>query len=407
MVLPMAGASVREDELDERLFDYTILPRSTRDTRLNENIRVSHYEIRPQQIDPVTGLGRFTQEDSSTIFASPKQRMKVIPNGGEYPKVLMTTGAVTHPNYRNNRVGRIARLDHVYGAIVVEVDDKDKFQFRQLTSLKNGKFYDLGTLYDGDTVSEARPEALVLGDWHVGDTSPEVREETFKMFEVYSPKRVLLHDFFNGHSINHHELGKVVSQAKGYAQHGLNLETELKMCYDELHEIASHLPDDTEIVLVRSNHDEFLHRYLQDGRFINEPQNVLIASRLLTSYLEGKDPLEQGLSGFGRLPSGVKFLGRDEDYKVRGWQLGQHGDVGANGARGSIRSTENALGKSISGHRHTPEIQRNTFVVGTSTTLQLDYTRGFSSWMNTHAMVYDNGKAQLVNIIDGKHRVST
>jgi hypothetical protein len=29
-------------------------------------------------------------------------------------------------------------------------------------------------------------------------------------------------------------------------------------------------------------------------------------------------------------------LGRSSSYQVKGWELGQHGDVGANGSRGSL-----------------------------------------------------------------------
>ena len=93
----------------------------------------------------------------------------------------------------------------------------------------------------------------------------------------------------------------------------------------------------------------------------------------------------------------------DDDYKVRGVQLGSHGDKGMSGGRSSIRSREYAHGKSITGHSHTPEILRNTYIVGTSTFLRLPYTKGSaSSWMNTNAILYDNGSVQLLNIIDGR-----
>jgi len=401
LVLPMLGKHRDDNQLHRRFMDY----RTVDELKLNDNIRISGYQLRPQQIDPSTGIARFAQRDTSTIFASPKQRMKYVPNNStNEPKVIMGTGASTHPYYRDNRLGRIASKDHVYGALMVELDGNKRYHFRQLTALKNGKFCDLGVLYDNNRAVVERPEAMVLGDWHVGDTDEQVRLETFDMIRRYKPKRVFIHDFFNGYSINHHNLGQIVTQANQYQEHGLNLGSELALCGDEMFALYDALPSDSELVFVRSNHDEFLSRYLQSGRFINEPQNILIASKLLTAYLEGKDPLRAGIGITHEIPRNVTFLERDERYLVRGWQLGEHGDVGANGARGSIRSTENALGKSISGHKHTPEIQRNTYVVGTSTRLKLDYNRGYSSWFNTHAFLYSNGKSQLINIVDGKHR---
>lgn len=402
LIMTMIGKHRDDCDLHKRLNDYKIVD----NFKLNDNIKISGYQLRPQQIDPATGLARFAQKDISSIFASPKQRLKYVPNGSELnPKVIMGTGAVTKPHYRDNRIGRIATNDHVYGALVVEIDGNKTYHFRQLTSLKNGKFCDLGKMYDNNRVIDVRPEAMVLGDWHVGETCEKVRSETLKMIGMYKPKRVFVHDFFNGYSINHHNIGKVVTLANQYKYHGLNLESELALCGDELFALYSVLPEDSQLIFVRSNHDEFLTRYLESGRFINEPQNLYVASKLLTKYLEGKEPLKEGISLTHKIPKNVKFLTRDESYMVRGWQLGEHGDVGSNGARGSIRSTENALGKSISGHRHTPEIQRNTYVVGTSTKLKLDYNRGYSSWFNTHAFLYPNGKAQLINIVDGKHKL--
>jgi hypothetical protein len=137
---------------------------------------------------------------------------------------------------------------------------------------------------------------------------------------------------------------------------------------------------------------------------MQDTQNAYLAAKLFVAKVDGDDPLVAGLALSGQLPENVRFLKRDEDYKVRGWQLGSHGDRGPNGGKGSIRSKETAEGKSITGHTHTPEILRDTVVVGTSTYLRLPYTVGPSSWMNTNALLYDTGTAQLVNIIDGSWR---
>jgi len=196
-----------------------------------------------------------------------------------------------------------------------------------------------------------------------------------------------------------------------YAQGRASLEQELLDNSRELHEIRKVAGDGTEIVIVRSNHDEFIDRYLQEGRYLKELHNWRIGHELaLACYnpenpkLRIKNPLREGLARYGGIPKNVTFLERNQDYKVLGWQLGAHGDKGANGSRGSMKSMENAYGKSITGHSHTPGILRNVFVVGTSTHLTLSYNAGPSSWMNTHAMLWANGKPQLVHILDGKWR---
>jgi hypothetical protein len=401
IILPMRGKSIEEEEMAARV---RIHNQISSYYKLNDKIRISNYEILPQQIDPITGLARFTQSDVSTVFASPKQRLKVVPNSNsKLPKVLMTTGAVTEPNYRDNRIGRIARKDHTPGAIVVETVGNTEYHFRQLSSLKNGVFYDLGERYDGlkDPETE-RLEALVIGDWHYGDVNKKVRTETFEMIKQYNPKRIILHDFFNGYSISHHEQRDIVALSR--KKNKLSLDEELKLAAKELKKFVQIAGDDTEIIVVKSNHDEWIDRYLEEARFVKEPQNALVGSELFGEYICGKDPLFSGLNRHFNIPDNVKFLNRDQDYKIRGWQLGSHGDKGANGGRPGIRSIEHAHGKSITGHSHTPQIFRNAWVVGTSTDLNLEYNKGLSSWMNTHAFLYKNSRPQLINVIRGKHK---
>lgn len=53
----------------------------------------------------------------------------------------------------------------------------------------------------------------------------------------------------------------------------------------------------------------------------------------------------------------------------------------------------------ISGHTHSPFLGQNSMVVGTSTKLKLDYTKGPSSWLNAHGILYGNGKYALITLI--------
>lgn len=373
------------------------------DTHLTRKLKVSDYRILPQQIDPSTGLARFARDEGCTIFSSPKVRLKVVPTSNfGLPKTLMTTGALTLPNYRDNRIGMIGRRDHRYGAVVVDSDDNSsKFHARYITSLANGKFFDLNRRYTPEGSELSRPEALVLGDWHTGKTCPDVREATKNLVSFLNPKRVFIHDFFDAYSISHHNLGRSITSAKVYEALGNNLELELTRLAREAHWFDTITPDDCEVVVVKGNHDEHLDRYLEEARYVNEPQNLRMASLLVPPMIDGYDPLVKGLELCGGIPGSFRFLSRDEDYKVRGWQLGNHGDLGANGGRGSNRSIEYAHSKSIVGHRHSPEIFRGLWVVGTSTPTKLDYTKGFSSWMNSHIILHEDGNAQMLNYING------
>ncbi|OGY43165.1 MAG: hypothetical protein A3B89_00735 [Candidatus Buchananbacteria bacterium RIFCSPHIGHO2_02_FULL_40_13] len=404
VILPMAGSSVRELDLHPNLADRPEICFGSRP--LNEKIAISDMVVPPQNVDPSSGRLRFPQRDKTLILAHPKQRLKAVPNSNyKIPKFLVSTGALTTPNYNEmNHRGDAAKRDHVYGALVVEIVGTDRYHFRHIRAGTNGAFVDLGIKFDG----EKKPvpvvvEALVLGDIHVGDTDPVVRTANYQMIQIYHPKRLVLHDLFNGHSINHHNFGKLITRVQDIENGRANLAVELRQCYNELCEFAKAMGKGREVIVVACNHHQFLNRFLEEVRLMSDPLNAKTASRLMAPMVDGLDPVEVGLSMIGKIPKNVKFLDYDDDYKVRGVQLGSHGDKGMSGGRSSIRSREYAHGKSITGHSHTPEILRNTYIVGTSTFLRLPYTKGSaSSWMNTNAILYDNGSVQLLNIIDGR-----
>jgi hypothetical protein len=370
---------------------------------LNKNLEVRFFPVKAQQMDPTTSWDRFVSYNTSAIMASPKQRMRVVPNSNTHtPKVLMSTGACTQPNYHNNSWGTKALLDHQYGAIVVDVVDEKFFHYRQLRANNNGVFYDLGVRYDGNkTPRKERADALVMGDYHCAQVSEDVLAAHKQLIKEVNPKNLVLHDFFDGVSISHHTDGRIIEMTRRVGNE--SLEKELYECGHHLQTLHELNPS-MKLVIVKSNHDEVIDRWLEEGRFLREPHNMQLGLYLAEQKIKGVDPLKAGIEKvYGKVP-GVVWLTRDDDYRVRGYQLANHGDLGPNGARGSVRGLEQACGKSIVGHRHTPEIFRKLFVVGVSTPLRLSYNRGPSSWMNTSALLHPNGEPQLINFIEGKYK---
>lgn len=416
VVLPMIGRDAREDwdQLDPSLAERDV-EYGTR--RLNDHIQIEQFHVRPYQIDPVQGLNRFAQRERTQVFASPKQRMRAVPHSvKKHPKFLVTTGAVTFPNYataqdtsaERRRLGDIARRDHKLGGLIVEVANSDTYYMRHITSNGTGSFIDLGVKYDGTEVTEGiRPDALVLGDYHCGRTDPDVLQATYEMIDDLKPKRVVLHDFFDGHSVSHHADKEPITQGIHQIEdlgHS-SLEQELGQCGDELR-ILSEKAD--EIVVVMSNHHEFLWRYLNEGRFMRDKENARFGLKL-ASYMaerDENDPVEHGIRMLGSLPRNIRFLKRTDDYKVRGYQLGAHGDKGPGFGYGSLVAKENDYGQSVSGHVHTNEILRNTHTAGTMLPLDMFYMRGSPSrWTNGHVAIYPNGAAQHLILNRGEYHL--
>lgn len=377
---------------------------------LNDNIFCNSIKLSAKHIDPLTGLSRLGQRDGSFIYASPKQRLKMVPTSNTKPPVaIMTTGAVTVPNYKterylSDRTGVIAHNDHVLGAIVVEIQDDTYFHFRQLQADRQGSFADLDRYYQGDSASKMRPEALVLGDWHSGETDQTAAKATFDMITTLRPRRIIIHDGFNARAISHHEERNKILRAQRANEGELNLAKELQDYARDLDVFANLIPDLEEIIVVKSNHDEHLDRYLTEGRYLEDPSNHALSLRLAAVMVEGGDPVKAGVEMMGLKSKKIRWLNRDEDFKIARVELGAHGDMGANGARGSLRAMENAYGNSISGHSHTAEILRGAWQVGTLSKLKLAYNRGPSSWTHTNCVLHRNGGRQLLSIFNGRWR---
>jgi hypothetical protein len=386
----------------------------TEDVELNENIFISSIRLSAKQIKPTTGLNRIGQRNGSYIFASPKQFLEYVvtsPETGRLPHAIMTPGALTVADYETDlymseRTAYIAQNDHVYGAVIVEIQDEQIFHFRQVQCDADGVVIDLGIEYWPNGEITYINSSIVLGDWHSGYTDPVVKDLLVDIVDTVGCSTAFIHDFFDGTSISHHDLNFPLKLAKKAMENKSSLENELETgAYDLLWLLGLF----ERLVMVKGNHDEFLSRYLIKGTYVQDPQNHYISLTLAKELLDGNDPLKYGYEQTGVLTEEelkrIKWLRRDEEYKIAGIELGQHGDLGLNGSKGSLMSMERSFGDCVVGHAHSAAILRGVWRVGTSTNLRLDYTVGPTSWCQTHCIVYPNGSRQLINIIKGKWRL--
>ena len=382
-----------------------------RPLKINSNLYIDPIKIDPKQVDPAVGLDALGRTDGTVIIGSPKQRRVPIANSNtKLARIIQSTGAITKPMYIPKdgipkRRDRLAEAHHVMGAVVVEVVDNVFYHFRVVQMSKDGSFSDLFYNYSpkGDK-KFVGCEAIVQGDYHVTETDPATDKAVDEMCELGRPKYRVFHDFFSGVSINHHEMRNKVARAILAAENKIDLEQEL---IENVKAIQSKRKKKTaeKLVFVKSNHDEFLDRYLSEGNF--DDKNRRISTMLQVLAMDKKDPLKAGLEMMGlTFGPDIIWLERDQDFRVAGIELGAHGDLGANGKRNpGSKGMYKAYGKVIYGHCHYGEMWQDAWSVGTSTYRKLSYNRGASSWDASQAILYKDGTRQLINVIEGKWRL--
>lgn len=385
---------------------------------LNKNLVVlGDIKVQPTAVSPLTGFEAITHGESA-ILGHTKLQMSTVPTPqSRMPKILTTTGACTVRNYTDSKAGKLGEFHHTLGAAVVEMQGK-KFHLRQLNAKRdNGSFTDLNKSYGVDWtksgVAYAPPaEALVFGDVHVDWTDPAVERATFGeggIVDVLKPKRKFWHDLLDGYAVNPHHLGNpfnaIAKRMTG--KHLVHAEVMRALEY-----VKAHTKAGEESIIVASNHDDFLRRWILSNDWRSDPGNARFYLETAMAMFDGT---KMGLGGAEypspfaywarKLLPGVKVLGGNESYAVSGIEMGMHGDRGPNGARGSRKNLRRIGVKSIVGHSHSPGIDEGCYQTGTSTRLRLEYNSGPSSWLNTHCVVYANGKRALLNIIEGEWRL--
>jgi hypothetical protein len=162
-------------------------------------------------------------------------------------------------------------------------------------------------------------------------------------------------------------------------------------------------------IIVRSNHDDFLDRWLknEDWKKQPTPKNSPLYMKLSGILLEQHANYTHDVKGViphiinERFPN-FKTLTRRDSYRIKDYECALHGDVASNGSRGSINNFRKLNTKLIIGHSHSPGRKDGVLVVGTSTKLRLGYNVGPSSWMNAHVIIHEDGKAQHICFVKNK-----
>jgi regulatory Fis family protein len=389
------------------------------------------YNALPTNVNPLAGLESYTGRKSA-IFPHAKLAMRSIATmQGEGVKLNYTTGTVTQRNYIQKREGQIAEFHHIYGALLVEVNEEGNWWVRQLNQDEGtGTLQDLSVLVQGGKIvsKSARVESVTHGDLHGVFADPEVVKASLEMVDDLMPKYQFLHDIMEGAAVNPHQRKyeaiheRFHTWLRGYHK----LDNEL---IDTVKLLERYERPFSQTVIVDSNHDDvWLKRWLRQYDYRKDPPNTEVFLKL-QSYLYKRvrngvteeesrartakpkmvrdvNVLEYALREVGGYKAKVKFLGADESFLTCGRKIenGMHGHLGPAGKFGSPTELAKMGRKANTAHTHSTGIWNGLYVAGTSSKLRWDYAKGPSNWTHSHIVTYSNGKRSIITIYNGKWR---
>jgi hypothetical protein len=379
----------------------------------------------PTAVTPLSGFSTYTGKRWG-VFPHPKVQLESVPTmKGDRAKQIMTTGCVTLPNYIRKKAGIKGMFHHVIGAVLVELAPDGSTFCRHLlaTSLDDGSFYDLDCHVTRDGVDEGvHVEAITYGDIHEDKLDPVVADTTWgydtltktrvvdpnytPLCDFLRPNFAFYHDLFDQQRRNHHSIKdpyfRFMMHNKGYDR----VEDEVAGSASFLRAVHR---DDTQDIVVESNHDQALLRWLKEGDYRTDPANAIFflesqswVYRQLASGNSSPPVLEKVLRDKG-IPDDTVFISEDQGFVICGSiECGMHGHLGANGTKGSPLTFARAGQKSNTGHTHSPAIRDGAYVAGVSGKLDMGYNKGLSSWAHSHIITYQNGKRTIITMNRGR-----
>jgi len=382
----------------------------------------------PTAVQPLSGLEPYTGLKWG-VFPHAKVQLLSVPTViGKPAKQIMTTGACTVANYIAKKAGLKAHFHHVIGATLVEIDTANRVWCRQLNATDDGAFQDLDVMVtNGRVTTGHRVEAINFGDLHREKLDPVVADACWgfdvesdtctpradTMIDALRPRYQFFHDILDFEARNHHRIKdhrfrfQMIRNGTDLVEDGVASvgafvwATEREFCQS---------------VIIYSNHDDALGRWLDTADFREDAANALYFLRLQTARYEA---IERGEPRFNifrhalsekhpRGLSGVEFVDDDQSFIIcqasGGVECGSHGHLGINGARGSaIQFTKTSMKMNV-GHTHSPSIQAGVYTAGLCGLLDQGYNKGLSGWSHSQILTYSSGKRTLVTLVDGKWR---
>lgn len=367
--------------------------------------------ILPTAEHPLSKMEAYNGRASNLVPHAKFAMQAVAGMAGEGTKHNYTTGTVTQRNYIQKKIGMLAEQYHGYGFLLVEVCGDGSWFVRQIQATEEGVLRDFDLRVEDGEVTAGNPvEAITWGDVHVRVVDPEVRELAWGkggMLDSLRPRVQLVHDILDQRARNHHEAKDPIAGFCKWKAEQDSVEAEIDECVEWLICEATRPWCDT--VVVPSNHHEALERWVKDADWKKDPPNAEFYLQAALALLGGETDLftwamRRAMPLEWKQDSRVRFLSTDEPLVLAGVEVGQHGHMGINGARGNGKAFSRLGRPATTAHEHTAMIHLWNWVAGTSTKLRIGYNRGPSSWSHSHVVHYPEGTRTMVTMWKGRWR---
>jgi hypothetical protein len=374
----------------------------------------------PTAARPLSGLAAYSR-GRDAVFPHAKIAYETVPQmPGAHVPSIMTTGAVTVPNYIAKKAGLKAEFHHILGATLVEVDGSGAAWCRQISATADGSFQDLDRTVRGGKISTGnRIKAATFGDIHL----PSVGEDVFaalwgpsagSLVEALRPEYAFFQDLLSFEQASRHVDNDPLHRAKMVHRGHSGMEAHVRAGTSFLRATAR---DFCRSVMVESNHDDRLLQWARRDADRRDVENVAYWHRCNLAALEAS---AAGLDGFNLLRwalkeadprrlEGIDFIPMGGSFVIcqdsGGIECGMHGHQGPNGSRGSAVGLSRMATRITIGDKHSPQIADGVYVAGMTGDLDQGYNTGPTSWRRAHVLAYPNGKRTIITQApDGRWR---
>lgn len=365
----------------------------------------------PTAVRPLSGLTTYAQ-GRTAVFPHAKLAFESVPAmPGKFVPSVMTTGAVTVPNYVKKKAGLKAEFHHVLGAVIVEADDLGNAWCRQISATSDGAFQDLDVSVSAGRISVGnRVKAVTFGDIHIPSLADDVFQALWgrnsqSLMEVLRPEYIFIHDLMSFEMASRHVAGDPIHRARMRAAASDGIRWQVREGAKFLRAIER---ETCRTVMIESNHDDRLSQWARSDADRMDTENaeywhecnlhLLRAIRagdhefnLIRWALKNEDA--RGLSGIDFVPMGGSFLICQDSGGI---ECGMHGHQGCNGSRGTATGLAKMGTRLTIADKHSPQILDGVYIAGMSGDLDQGYNTSPSSWQRSHVVAYPNGKRALI-----------